>query len=517
MLSAVPYGALVTLAERGLSRVPPEELPKLPTVTRGPAAGVLLLAGVARLRARAGRVPPTITSVPAAAVETLPSCPLPASQQIAKLVAENRVELLVEPLAELARRGRRIHPAVLPLLLGSSHAELQNLLRPVLGARGAWLAGQNPAWAWALPGPPDWEKLWEEGSSEQRIQALRATRVRDPMHARLCVQKVWASERPELRFEMLETLQAGLSRDDEPFLELCLDDRSAAVRHQAAALLAGLPGSELAERMWRRGAALVRWVLPPKPDLLQKLRRSRLPGPHLDLRLPTSWDPAWARDGVVARRPAGGVERNWWALQIFSVIPPDRWCAHLGVDLSTLLGGLPQDPVFLEGLTNAARHPAARRWRAPLWEAWAQVAADAPSRAHLAETRQDELLPLLPTEALERLVVGALVHGVPGPERAAKLLRALPMPWGRQISTAWLDWLETVLQHRRFTHFSALLGIMNLAARRLHPDTLGRVPSLSPPPPDANDWIGAQWSKELERLQNAVAARHALLLALEPP
>ena len=139
-------------------------------------------------------------------------------------------------------------------------SKLRDAVYPVLGERGSWLSQFNPAWSWVngyVPHlesafPSDAETIWQEGTTTQRCEILRRLRAIDAGKARAWLESAWKQEKAEVRLELLQTLEIGLSVEDEPFLERILDDRAASVKSAVPRLLARIPTSAFAERMRSR-------------------------------------------------------------------------------------------------------------------------------------------------------------------------------------------------------------------------------------------------------------------------
>src|SRR5262249_44489792 len=147
----------------------------------------------------------------------------------------------------IAAVGQRLPHRLLPTALAEADTSVRAALAPVVGERGRWLAQLNDAWQWAarppLPAdqlPPDAEAIWDEGSFADRCLVLKKLRAIDPAQARDWLAEVWAKEKAEQRAELLQIFDIALHPADEPFLEQALDDRSAAVRTDAAAHLSRL-------------------------------------------------------------------------------------------------------------------------------------------------------------------------------------------------------------------------------------------------------------------------------------
>jgi hypothetical protein len=220
---------------------------------------------------------------------------------------------LPEFLRLSAAEGYIMPPETLPALLGLGKQELRGLVLPVLGERGRWLAHYNPAWAYALP--PGAEEDWETGSLAQRISLLESLRARTPERALDLLKSTWAADSPEARATFLRILAAGLGRQDEPFLESCLDDRRKEVREAALELLARLPESRQVGRAISRLEACLRF------------KSKFLGGETLEVSPPEEPDPAARRDAASAPPLSTrlGEKANDLA-QTLGRVPPSVWC-----------------------------------------------------------------------------------------------------------------------------------------------------------------------------------------------
>lgn len=243
-------------------------------------------------------------SVPDQSADLLPEPPaehLPAPSRhypgiLAQAIGGRRWAAVAESLQTLAARGLRLPVGLLHQLLEAAvdRRELRPLLAPALGARGLWLAGANPRWAFAellTPDPAD-EEIWQVGSRAERLAWFSALRAADPTRARELLATDLAGEDAAMRAELLARLDRDLTDTDEFFLEAALDDRGREVRAVARRLLPRLPDSEFVRRMRARIASRVtiangRW--------------------QVDL---ADLDEVDARDGVVVdrnERPVGAV------------------------------------------------------------------------------------------------------------------------------------------------------------------------------------------------------------------
>ncbi|MDG4594621.1 MAG: DUF5691 domain-containing protein [Candidatus Contendobacter sp.] len=280
------------------------------------AAGVLATAQAAATTAiRSAETAPSPAPLETATPVTEPEL----TALLARVLEEARAPLLVEACRLLAGAARCLPPRLLPraLELGRKSSALRAPLRRALGQRGAWLAGQNPDWNYAvLAGvEPAEQRLWDEGDIDQRAAFLRRLRADDPAEARRLLETAFPSEPARHRALLLPCLGERLGPDDEPFLAATLaSDRSKEVRLAAAALLARLPASAFARRMVARLEPCVRGE--------KKLLRT-----VTVIEPPETFAPEWKADALEEQPPASVKlgARAWWLAQIIGYAPLGWW------------------------------------------------------------------------------------------------------------------------------------------------------------------------------------------------
>lgn len=265
-------------------------------------------------------------TMPARQEEVASTSPAESRQVISKeaaaflkrILGGEHQEVLPEFLALIAQQRRLVPPETLPALLGLGKHNLRKRVLPVIGERGKWLASQNPAWAYAL-GKVDEQDVWETGARLERVEYLERLRERDPKHAVELIQSTWAQDPPEERAALITALSNGLSMDDEPFLESCLDDPRKEVRESALNLLVRLPESRHADRMAKRLVSFIQY------------KSSRLGNDNLHIELPEEVDADAKRDGVssAALHKLLGKNANQLA-QMVSLILPSFWSQTWG-------------------------------------------------------------------------------------------------------------------------------------------------------------------------------------------
>jgi hypothetical protein len=409
---------------------------------------------------RAGVTPAADLPSPAPApAETIPVAPAAAAGRFAALLAlpsphggsggpggEVRIELLAEWLRLAAARGLRIPAEQLPALLdtGRRHRELRPLILAAGGARAGWLAAMRPDWGYLAQTEDDRAAedpaAWIEGTPGQRTGYLAAYRSRDPRAARELLAAEWGTLAPDERGQLIGVLAAGLSADDEEFLEAALDDRRKEVRDQAAELLGRLPSSAYARRMVQRATACLRVE-----------RRTVTVNP------PSECDKRMRRDGIAMKPPAGTGERAWWLEEILARTPLSTW--EMSVAGSELDGDW-ADPAR-RGLARAAAAQQHSAWAAALL-AWLPASPTRPDDRLLLEALHAALAPADLMARTERALREA-----PDTAGLDRMLQLCPAPWPAGFSASVLAAIGMLIRQPRFA--SRVDGICRLAAVRLQP------------------------------------------------
>lgn len=276
------------------------------------AAALVGLATLAGQRTRPGKA--------------LPADPLPDPRKVApprhllRILEGEQRALLPEWLGLARARNFRADPRDLPRLLeiGRSDRSLRTALAEVAGPRGAWLASSNPNWGYLL-GQSQADDVWQTGQSAARMDWFALLRQNEPQRARELLQESWSKESADERQRCLQAFRAGLSMQDEEFLEAALEDRSKGVRAQAAQMLARLPASRLC---LRAKARVQSWIHVKQTSSWMGMRKSNT----LEINLPGECSAEMQRDGIEAkpgRRELG--EKAWWLEQCLAQAPLDLW------------------------------------------------------------------------------------------------------------------------------------------------------------------------------------------------
>ncbi len=460
-------------------------------------AGALDVYRVAGRRTDAGALNPSPCPP-----DPLRPCSPAMTEVLRAMLQGEQQDLLPLALAEMRGNGLVLPHELLPLALACPE-DRRPFLRPLLGARGRWLAAQNPAWAWAVregssaddPPPADAARIWDEGDLAERRQLLRQLRRHDPARGRALLAAAWKQEKAETRRAFLAIMAIGLSADDEAFLEEALADRSAAIRGKAAELLSRLPASRLCARMLARAEQVV-----------------VADGPRFALRPPAAFDPTWEKDAVLEVTPQGGIPRAlWWIDQVLAATPLAHWEAKVragprGV-VPAITAAIANHDVLalvLDGLTAAALRQDAHAWMGPLWDAWRRLGRP----GVLTPKPLAALLGVMAPADAEARICALLRDGTLVPE----LMEALPRPWTDAIAAAFLkglhDWIAR-LERRRAESNDPWLATLRLAATTLPSGQLTLAQAL-PPPPDGDNWYRDKWRTGFRDLQEAIRLRQRL-------
>ncbi|HZO15493.1 MAG TPA: DUF5691 domain-containing protein, partial [Polyangiaceae bacterium] len=381
-------------------------------------------AALASVYRRAGFVPPPAKSpVDLAPDEVLPRVGLRAAEDFA-IVQARHADLMLEWIEAVRAAGKLAPPEALPALLdfGAYDRSTRDAVLAVVGQRGRWLARTRHEWRYAAAGESGGSD-WEDGSHELRRAYLGELRARDPAEGRARLEEALPRERARERAELLARLEVGLSMDDEPLLERCLDDRAREVRAAAAELLSRLAGSRLCARMIERITI-------------------RIENEHLEVTLPRTLDEGMMRDGVVDAPRGRKGKRAVWFEQMMAAIPPKHFCERFAIEPQALLA-LALASEWAELFSNAWERAAFRHRDADFAEAllaarpemlpapalWTLFDRDRRERFLAAELKQKV------SELGERLAVIAEIQIEPfGEEFSRSVARAMHRVMAEPIS-----------------------------------------------------------------------------------
>ena len=429
----------VTAALLGSGKTAPPGVPAPLQTVLGEMAALdaemrfLTHAGALALWRRAGWNPPrSDAETQSAAAETTAPLSRASAAHLRTMLSGRCVAVLPEWLGEVARLARHVPPEHLPALL--DRARQDRALRPLVlaagGRRAAWLAAQNPAWAF---GDTDSAEVWETGNRDQRVVFLRRLRATAPAEAREKISAVWSAEPADIRTAFVAELDTQLSDDDAPFLDGLLNDRSKEVRRAAIDLLARLPASPFTARMLTR-------VVP----LLALKRGGMFARAALEVTLPSEPDADAARDGLdpkaFGQQKILG-EKAVLLVLILAAVPLSHWTDTLQQTPAALLKAVEKSE-FARAVATGWAWAAVRQRDA----AWAAALLDGEVAPHAEFLPAEPLLSVLPEAARADRLAAALRAGALKKSDAASwqscaaqlatLSGHLPAPLSREIVTA---------------------------------------------------------------------------------
>lgn len=396
------------------------------------AAGLLTGAAAAALRARAGRRMVAAAGAPdLCPVDPTPAAGRAASATLDRLLTDPDAGLIEEWSRLAIAAGRRVPDAAAPGVLDwwSRQPQRSAEVFQALGARGAWLAGLNPAWKRPVVSaevPADAESRWEVAAGAERAALLQTVRRADPARAMAMVRSTWSDDGADDRRKFLEVLAAAPRPEEEAFLEAALDDRSKLVRREAARVLTRLPGSALRGRMNARAAAIIAGETQRKGLLRRQVVK-------ITITPPQAFDKGWERDGIEEQVAGGKGKRAWWMRQILAAADLSVWTNASGLAPAETLEAAREDDFYADALLAILE--AAGVMNPPPDLAWARaLLAEAAGRKELA---WEALAPLWTGRARDESE--ALRLEAAGVERFApaarwRILGADERPWSPTFS-----------------------------------------------------------------------------------
>lgn len=471
---------------------------------------LLLRAATYAIYRQAGQVPQTSSTLPEPApAETLSVCSSVLASLLEKMLDDEHEELLPELLERMRSGGLRIPYSLLVNALNIEDKELRPAMFHVLGERGRWLSQFNPTWQWVaqyLSGSDNEllanaEALWQEGTTGQRQRILQLLRATNPAQARDWLQAAWKQEKAEVRADLLQTFEVGLSGEDEAFLERALDDRASSVRSLAATLLARLHTSAFASRMRERADAMLDYT-----------------AGALHVTLPQTLHKDWVRDSITAKPTGSGIgERSWWFQQVIALVPPSHWTQRFSMTIEQLLALTGSTNEWQETLvlswSKAALLHKSSDWMAYLWDYCFQHAETSLWSTHVS------LLQHMPQVEAEARVLKLLTHPVLSEQNTwDQALPALPSPWSENFGFAYLHTLRTYIstfkpKTRYSPFYDPWYQSLTIAATALPAACFSTaLPDWTMPEAEEQKtaWQFDYWRQELHKFVDAIRIRQTI-------
>jgi hypothetical protein len=338
---------------------------------------LLASAGLLSLYQQVGQrpAPLQLPELPTAGDCSLTLCSPATTEALNTILKGSHAPALPELLGQMIQAQQTLPPELLPRLLeaGRWSKTYRPMITLVLGARGRWLARQNPKWEFATGvlttealttkvDLAELQNLWETGNRKERETALIAWRKQQPDRAREAVLATWKQDNAAARATWIAALAEGLSLADEELLEKALADRARDVRLAAAELLGELVGSRFMQQMADWAQVFIQ-LQPVKTGL------------KLVLQLPKKFDPAWGKVGIWEMIQPNTPEMTtsaWWVAQMLMSIDLSHWGEPIPVVIAAIVATDHAVPM-LEGLATAAQRQNRLDWLEALLTHGSQV------------------------------------------------------------------------------------------------------------------------------------------------
>ena len=397
------------------------DLPGLPPGLRpepmpvDPAAALLDAAALSALARRTVPrwIPEVVGTHHGPAPETLPVVPDVVRQVLSRV--SNQPVILLEALNLIQQAGCRLPPELVPGLFDDARPEVVAAARSVAGEIGRLLTIKNPRWAApAVPDPAD-RRMWDEGTTAERLSWVRALRQVNPDAARNLLSDNFLREGATARAEFLGILAERLSGADQDFLLVAARDRSRLVIAAALDLLTQLPDSPLRQDMRALASRHLR--------VDRRLLRGTVTVRGLSAEDFAPWPVV---DGV-----------PWSAL--LGHIDPAEWPQIFGGDLLTVLANGTEDlTALLPGFRLAAitfRSSALARVLVDL-----TISRAGPKTPPVVDSELWAVLdPTDATALLDRLLDVPAVR----PDQVATAVTLVATPWPTALAWLLIQWLPT--------------------------------------------------------------------------
>jgi hypothetical protein len=468
---------------------------------------LLLEAGALAAYRRAGAVSVRVEPPAPAPEETLQPCPPRVAAHVVGMLQGTHGELLGETARLLAAKGRRLPAEVLPAVLDAASGRNRELVAPILGERGRWLARLSEAWKWVHEADvaPDPKLTFDEGALEARAAALRQIRSSDPAKGRGWLEAVWKAEKANVRARLVAELSVGLGPDDVPFLESARGDRAQLVRAAAAELLIRVPGSPTAGRMRDRVGAMLIWEAAAAPSSAFGRLAAMVTGsgkPKLSASPPQEPDADWEADGLTKEPPQGVGKRAFWLAEAIAAVDPKHWETAFGATPEQILAAERDEwgPNVQEGLARAATRFERADWAVALLASWSD------DRKRHAFDPWPFLAKLLSPELAEQAALEAMAAG--NAERVAQIVTG--RPWSDRFAAVWVAQLRAHLTKPRGQWPDPWLDLLPTAAIALPESALGLAAETFDISADGNAWLAQEWRRRLDDFQETLRVRREI-------
>ncbi len=432
----------------------------------------------------------------AAEFEEAADCSFKSTRHLKLILDGKYAAVFPEFLHHLLENGKRLPTEQLPSLMQRPDLnEWWDLIEMTIGPGGKWLLAQHPDWKTRLATPENLN--WETGSKTQRIALLKYFRKNNPAQAVELLQSTWDTEDYRSKAAFLKELETGLSSGDELFLENALHDSRKEVRQVAAVLLAQIPLSAYAERMFQRALDCLfyekgKW----------------------QVSIPDEPDKAALADGILIIHPDWKGAQSGYLGQVFSKIPPSRWELHFEAEPREVLRLFAKNKwsnTLHKAIAEAAVFHHDEKWMGEMLAFWFENE----NSPLWNDPVGIQLLQLAPAEKTNELSIAYLKErkGLPDEnDPVFQLLQHNDAPWQNELTLLIVNRLQQWLAKYKgqpwlFAHYKQLLGMAGLRCDPALSTTLQKGWDMSAP-------IWYNWEKDVEEMLNTVFFRKEMIAEL---
>lgn len=323
----------------------------------------------------------------AAPDEDLPYCSIEAIKTL-NLVLEKDVVSLMELWLQLCReKGFIVKPEIITTLLewATKNKKYGTLVIGCCGKRGEWLAMLNNDWEKLYK--PQEEDVWQNGTINERKEALTAIRAVDAAKGREMLMATWDVENAVTRTELLKPMALNISDADLFWLNIAMNDKSQKVKDEVLRLMKQFPSSTI--------------IIQYQQIISKSVRIKQEKG---FLGIGSKWlfqvDPPIVEDENIFKSGIEKLSKDPWIgdndyilLQLISEVPPNWWESHLNSTPDKVVKYFQSDDrykKYVKGLVAAVVKFRDKKWAVEI--------------AHHAELFYQELLPLLNWQEQEKLL-----------------------------------------------------------------------------------------------------------------
>jgi hypothetical protein len=368
-------------------------------------------------------------------------------------------------------------------------------LKKTLPENALALLQQHPEWkAWAAePGP----ELWQSDRVADRALYLGFLRAINPPEALTRLKERWLLESSPAKKQFLDILEDQLSKEDEPFLEACLDEEDLSTRKKAADLLLKIPDASLSVRLF---------------EYIFQFIEEAADG-SLIIHLPDQQDPFWARLGLQEKkeRHAFRDQPSFWLGQLIEKLHPSYWNTYMNLppeDCLPMMEASENAVLVLRGVVLSSLGHQEQEWIDAIFGRMF-------SKNGRYGTLYSKVLQYVSAPVFNKLLSRKLKNQAFLIEEGSPVFEALVVGdhfWSDELALAVLlpfqQWMASARSSQWQTwHYKQLL---TKAAYHINPNLVNRLASGW----QFQSYLGIQWQEDIEKLNKTLTFRKGMRKAI---